>query len=67
MSRDIRIDRDLCMGSGQCCLHAPLTFGLDEDTIAVVLDPDGGSDDDVRRAAERCPTQAITVVEASDP
>jgi ferredoxin len=63
MSRDIRIDRDLCMGSGQCCMTAPQTFALDDDTIAVVVDPHGDADDVVWRASQGCPTNAITVLD----
>jgi ferredoxin len=59
VSRKIEIDRELCMGSGQCCVYAPLTFGQDETTIAVVADPDGGSAEEIRAAVQFCPTQAL--------
>ena len=38
---DIKIDWDLCMGSGNCMFWAPDTFDLSEDGHAVVTDPDG--------------------------
>jgi ferredoxin len=63
MAREIRIDRELCMGSGQCLVYAGGTFDQDDDTVAVVIDPYGDSDADIRTAAERCPTRAITFVE----
>lgn len=57
----ISIDPDRCMGSGSCSFHAPATFDVGEDDVAVVLDPAGDPPDAVRRAADGCPTQAITV------
>ena len=50
--REIRVDRTLCMGSGQCCWYAPNTFDQDDETIAIVTDPagrPGGRDQDRRR------------------
>ncbi|MCL9760045.1 ferredoxin [Frankia sp. AiPa1] len=61
MAREIRIDRDRCMGSGQCMHYAPAVFGQDEDDIAIVLDPDGGTDAALLDAAQGCPTTAISV------
>ncbi len=58
-SLEIEIDRDRCMGSGNCGFYAPATFDLDDAMKAVVLDPDGDGDERVRLAAEGCPTQAI--------
>ena len=59
---DIKIDRDLCMGSGNCGFWAPGVFDLDDDGIAVVLDPAAQPEDKVLLAAQGCPTQAISVV-----
>ncbi|ADP83321.1 ferredoxin [Pseudofrankia inefficax] len=61
MARHITIDRDLCMGSGQCLIYAPNTFDLDDDAIATVVDPDGDSDAELASAVTGCPTQAISV------
>jgi ferredoxin len=60
--REIRIDRSLCMGSGQCCWYAPNTFGQDDETIAIVIDPAGDPDDAIEAAADGCPTQAISII-----
>ena len=58
MSPHIEIDRDKCMGSGNCVYWAPSVFDL---MVAVVIgDPDAHADR-VRLAAENCPTNAITV------
>ena len=66
MSLQISVDREKCMGSGNCSFHAPAVFDLDDDELkAVVLDPAGDPDESVRLAAEGCPTGAITVGEVS--
>lgn len=67
MNPEIAIDRDRCMGSGNCSFHAPATFDLDDDLKAVVLDPAGDPADAVALAAEGCPTGAITVNPAAEP
>ena len=53
------IDRQACMGSGNCLYWAPDVFDLDDDGVAVVIGevPDG--DDRARQAADNCPTGAI--------
>ncbi|MFE2336727.1 ferredoxin [Streptomyces coelicoflavus] len=59
----INLDRDKCIGSGQCVLAAPGWFDQDEDGIAVVLDDTASGDDEeeVDRAAYTCPALAITL------
>jgi ferredoxin len=61
MTLDIRVDRDLCMGSGQCTIYASRTFAQDESTIAYVVDPDGSSEEEVRDAVSACPTGALSI------
>jgi len=61
MALEIAIDRELCMGSGNCAFWAPGVFDLDDDGIAVVLDPAAQPEDKVVLAAQGCPTQAISV------
>ncbi len=61
MAVEIRIDREKCMGSGNCSFWAPSTFDLDDEGIAIVVDPEGDSDEKVILAAQGCPTQAISV------
>jgi ferredoxin len=61
MGIEIAIDRELCMGSGNCSFWAPGVFDLDDDGIAVVLDPTAQPEDKVVLAAQGCPTQAISV------
>jgi len=59
---EISIDRDACMGSGNCAFWAPGVFDLDDEGIAVVVDPAAQPDDKVILAAQGCPTQAISIV-----
>jgi ferredoxin len=55
------VDRDACMGSGNCVFWAPDVFDLDDDGIAVVVGDATGRDEEVRKAAANCPTSAIRV------
>jgi ferredoxin len=61
MGMEIEIDRDACMGSGNCVYTAPGVFELDDDSIARVVDPDAASEEAIVTAARQCPTHAITV------
>ncbi len=61
MGIEIDIDRDACMGSGNCVYEAPGVFDLDDDSIAFVVDPAASPEDKVVSAARKCPTHAITV------
>jgi ferredoxin len=66
-SISIEVDRDVCMGSGNCVYEAPGAFALDADGIASVVDPTSTSEDKVRAAARKCPTHAITVTAREQP
>ena len=57
----IIIDRDRCVGSGNCAFWAPATFDIDVEGLSVVVDPTGDDDDRIRVAAEGCPSKAITI------
>ncbi len=58
---EARVDRDLCIGVGNCVAYAPTVFKLDEENKAVVLDPSSIDDDTLLEAAESCPENAIIV------
>jgi len=57
----VRVDRDLCIGVGNCVAFAPTAFQLDEENKAVVLDPSSVDDGTLLEAAESCPENAIIV------
>ncbi len=58
---EIRIDRDRCMGSGNCVFWAPDSLDLDDDGHAVVLEARAPDEQRVRGAAQGCPVGAISV------
>ena len=58
----IVVDRELCMGSGMCIVYAPGTFAHDDETKAIVVDPEGDPIESIRNAVQACPTGAITLV-----
>jgi ferredoxin len=58
---EVEIDRDVCMGSGNCMYTAQGAFDLDDDSIAFVVDPSGAAEDKIIAAARGCPTHAISV------
>jgi ferredoxin len=58
----VRVDRDVCIGSGDCVDTAPDVFQLDEEDKAVPVDPDGAPVDIVLEAAQNCPVTAIFVI-----
>ena len=55
----IVVDRDLCIGAASCIAVAGLTYQLDNENKAVVLDPNNADDDTLMMSAEACPTKAI--------
>jgi len=61
MVLEVDIDRDSCMGSGNCVYEAAGVFDLDGDSVAVVVDPGAAPEEKVLDAARKCPTQAISV------
>jgi ferredoxin len=57
----IVIDRDQCVGFGDCVKEAPEGFKLDEETVAVFVAPDAVERERLLRACDACPVDAITV------
>lgn len=62
MPLSIEINREVCMGSGNCSFWAPAVFDLDDDGVAIVIDAEGDTDEKIILAAQGCPTQAISVL-----
>lgn len=57
----VRVDRELCIGVGNCVAFAPTVFTLDSENKAVVLDPASVDEKALLDAADSCPEQAIIV------
>lgn len=55
----VRVDRDLCIGVGNCVAFAPTVFKLDQENKAVVLDPSSVDDDTLFESAKSCTEDAI--------
>lgn len=55
------IDRDQCVGFGDCVTEAPEGFELDDDTVAVFVNPEAVERERLLRACDACPVDAITV------
>jgi ferredoxin len=58
---NIRVDREKCIGAGNCLAVAPTVFDLDEEYKAVVIDASSVDDDTLLDAAKSCPVKAIIV------
>ena len=54
MRRRIVVDRDRCIGSGNCSFYAPGTFDLDDELKSVVIDPAGDDPADVHAWSRSC-------------
>ena len=57
----IVIDREQCVGFGDCVKEAPEGFKLDEDTVAVFVRPEAVERARLLRACDACPVDAIAV------
>jgi ferredoxin len=55
----IEIDRDECIGCGNCTDIAPGVFELDDEGLSRVVNPAGADESTIREAAESCPVDCI--------
>jgi ferredoxin len=59
----IVVDRERCVGAGQCVLAAPEVFDQSEDDGRVLLRPDADADRTPAPAAvDLCPSRALSLV-----
>ena len=56
----IRIDRELCVGFGDCVTAAPEAFALDDEGLAVFKQPEAVERARLVAACDACPVDAIT-------
>ena len=57
----VRIDRNLCIGLGNCVAVAPTVFKLDKSYKAVVIKQESVDEDTLMSAAESCPENAVII------
>jgi ferredoxin len=60
----IRLDREICVGFGDCVSAAPGALQLDGEGLVVFERPEGATREELVRAAEACPVDAILVWDA---
>ena len=63
MALEITIDRELCMGSGNCSFWAPGVFDLDDEGIAIVARPERAAGGQGRARRAGLPDAGDRVVE----
>jgi ferredoxin len=58
----IHVDMIRCQSQGECCFVAPDLFELgDDDVLRWAEEADDGRRDEVERAVQMCPVQAISL------
>jgi ferredoxin len=59
----VEVDLDLCQGHAMCELEAPDVFTVPKRGKVEILDPEPPDEalDEVRRAVDMCPTQALLI------
>jgi ferredoxin len=57
----VAVDKDLCIGLGNCAAIAPTAFDLDDDGKVVILDPSSVDEQTLLAAAQSCSVKAIII------
>jgi ferredoxin len=63
MALRVIVDRLKCISAGSCVDVAPGVFQLDEEYVAVIINPRGAETGTIIAAAEACPVEAIRVID----
>ena len=64
----LAVDRELCIGAGQCALSAPGHFDQDDEGLVVLLAPPADPPDlALRDAARLCPSGALRLHDQHPP
>jgi len=63
MSVHVEVNRDVCIGAGNCVLTLPAVFDQDDEGIVTLLETDPDDDDAglVGRAVRLCPSGAVSI------
>jgi len=59
----VTVDRLVCVGFGDCIDEAPEAFEFDDEGIAILTGPETVGREQLLRACESCPVDAITVLD----
>jgi ferredoxin len=59
----IRIDRNLCVGFGDCVDEAPALFALDDDGIVKFISDEQAHEQHAIAACHACPVDALTALD----
>jgi ferredoxin len=62
MTIEVRVDRELCIGSENCTRYAPHSFETDLEGKATVIPGSEDSEQSIRIAVQSCPVGAISIV-----
>jgi ferredoxin len=62
----VTVDRELCIGIGNCVAIAPTVFKLDDQNKVAVLDPGSVDEETLIEAAKSCPENAIIIEDDDD-
>ncbi len=62
----VTVDRDVCVGIGQCEALQPDVFFIDDDAISTVVEGATLGRDEAQLVVERCPSGAIGIVEPGE-
>lgn len=61
----VKIIRDKCIGAASCVGIAPKVYQLDDKNIAILVDENGDTDENILLGAQSCPTNAIEIYDAA--
>jgi ferredoxin len=62
----VEIDRQRCIGSAVCTVHAPGSFDVGDDAKVGWIEGGSDSPEAVRAAVEACPTRALRLLEEKE-
>ncbi len=60
MARHVEIDVDECVGCEACVEVCPGVFAMGPGDIAQVINPEGGTEEEINEAIEICPANCIS-------
>jgi len=55
------VNHECCIGCGTCVAICPNVFQLRDDGKSNVVNPKGASEEEIKKAADACPVQCISM------